>query len=126
MSAEEFTDDGELTYKGWRRALREGVLLGQRCADCDAVTATPKAACASCGRRNVAVEELPTEGTVHSVTTIGVAPAGLDGGYSVAVVDLGDARILGRLEEAAEIGESVSLSGIVELDGMPGPVFGVE
>ena len=42
-------------------------------------------------------------------------PEGIDErGYRVAVVDLGAARVLGRLDGAAEIGDAVALAGHVE------------
>lgn len=118
-----YLDDGALCHAGWTRALEDGDLLGQRCGACGATTATPKAACVRCGGRDLSVERLPTAGTVHSVTTIGVAPEGLDGGYDVAVVDLGPARILGRVDGTADIGDAVTLDGTVTADGGRAPRF---
>ena len=120
---DDYLDDGTLRYAGWTRALRDGTLLGQRCADCGATTATPKAACVRCGGRALAVEELPREGSVMSVTTIGVAPEGVEPGYDVAVIDLGPARILGRISEHVRMDEEVALSGTIETDRGPAPLF---
>lgn len=110
---ESFLDDDGLTARAWARALRAGVLLGQRCPACEHVTAAPKAACARCGERDLAVESLPTAGEVYSQTTIAVAPEGFEGPYRVGLVDLGEARVLGRLPADADIGEEVSLAGVV-------------
>lgn len=120
---EAFLEDGVLTASAWARALRDGVLLGQRCGSCGHVTAAPKAACASCGERALSVEALPASGEVFSHTTIAVPPDGFAGPYRVGIVDLGEARVLGRVPDDAAIGEEVSLAGIVEDDQRVAPRF---
>lgn len=120
---ETFLDEGALTAAAWGHALREGLLLGQRCEACDHLTAAPKAACARCGDRTLTVEALPTTGVVYTQTTIAVAPAGFEAPYRVGIVQLGDARVLGRIPDEAEIGDSVSLNGMVELDERVAPRF---
>lgn len=122
-STEAYLDDGRLTAKAWARALEEGVLLGQRCGDCGHTTAAPKAACARCGARSLAVEALTTTGEVYTQTTIAVVPEGFDGPYRVGIVDLGDSRVLGRLPDEAEIGDEVSLAGVVWADDRAAPRF---
>lgn len=114
-----------LTYDDWAEAVREGELVGLECDDCGNVTGTPKAACTDCGSRSLSRVTLPDEGTVYSETTVAVAPIGFDGGYKVGIVQVGDARVLGRLEEDAEIGDEVALSGVFEREGEdePAPVF---
>lgn len=118
-----FLEDGALTASGWARALRDGVLLGQRCGSCGHVTAAPKAACARCGERALAVEALPTTGEVYTQTTIAVVPERFEGPYRVGIVDLGEARVLGRIPEDADIGDAVSLAGVVEADDRVAPRF---
>jgi hypothetical protein len=56
------------------------------------------------------------ESVVYTETTINVPPAGIEERcYQVAIVNVGPARVLGRLDEAGvEIGESVVLAGYVE------------
>lgn len=120
---ESFIDDGELTAGAWTRALHEGVLLGQRCSACDNVTAAPKAACVRCGERGLGVEALPTAGEVYTHTTIEVPPERFEGPYRVAVVDLGEARVLGRVPLDAAIGDSVTLAGVHEIDERAAPRF---
>jgi uncharacterized OB-fold protein len=118
---------GTLTYADWATAVTEGRLLGQACGDCGHVAGTPKGACAHCGARELETVELPTEGEVYTETTINVPPEGFtERGYQVAVVQVGDARVMARLEPDAdaEIGEAVALSGHVDTDeGHPAPVF---
>lgn len=121
---DDYLDDGALTNDGWTRALREGTLLGQRCAACGAATAAPKAACARCGSRDLEPVELPTEGEVYSETTIAVPPAGFSGRYQVAIVSLGDAQVMAQIDGSVEIGDDVELQGIVESDERPAPLFG--
>lgn len=120
----EDTHEPPLTHDRWTRALRDGDLLGQRCRDCGHETAAPKAACARCGSRTLETVTLSTEGTVLTSTEIAVAPADFagDAPYDVAVVDLGPARVLVRLEDAVEIGESVEFVGALEGEE-PAPVF---
>lgn len=120
----DYLADGELTYEGWARALRAGTLLGQHCGDCGHATAAPKAACARCGNRDLAVVQLPTEGEVYAETTIEVVPAGFEGPYQVVVVSLGDARVMARVDGEVAIGDAVELHDVVEADGRPIPVFG--
>ena len=122
-AAAAYLEDGALTAAGWTRALREGLLLGQRCAVCDHVTAAPKAACVRCGGRDLSVEALPTEGEVYAETTIAVPPEGFEGQYRVGIVDLGEARVLGRLPDGADIGDTVALDGVVEADDRAAPRF---
>ncbi len=118
-----YLEDGALTASAWSRALRDGVLLGQRCSSCERVTAAPKAACVRCGGRELAVEALPTAGEVYSETTIAVPPAGFSGPYRVGLVDLGEARVLGRIPDDAGIGDDVSLAGVVKAEGRAAPRF---
>lgn len=114
---------GKLSYTDWKEALREGELIGQKCADCGNVTGAPKAACPDCGSRDVSTTTLPKEGTVYSETTVAVAPEGFEGGYKVGIVQVGEARVLGRLDEDAEIGDEVAFVDVFEHEGEPAPVF---
>jgi uncharacterized OB-fold protein len=125
MSVEAYLEDGELTHRAWSAALREDVLLGERCADCDHVTAAPKVACARCGSRDTAVIELQTEGTVYAETTVFVAPAAFSDAepYGVALIDIGDARIMAHIDGDVDIYDHVEFSGIVDEDGSPAALF---
>lgn len=109
-----------ITYEDWQAALARGELLGVECR-CGAVTATPKRVCPACGSRELTARALPTTGTVDSETRIEVPPAGHEPGV-VAVVDLGPARVLGRVETAVAIGDRVALTD-TPADGRPAPVF---
>lgn len=122
-SSEAIRDTASLGYDGWREALEAGTLVGVRCRACGHVSATPKRACPDCRTRDLDAVELPDRGTVHSETTINVAPEGFEGPYQVAVVILGEARLLVRIDGSVEIGETVEFSGTVEESGDPGPVF---
>lgn len=113
----------ELTYGDWRAGLEEGTLLGLECASCGHRTASPKAACIACGARDLDTVTLPTDGIVHSETTIAVAPTGFEGPYQVAIVDLGDVRLLARIDGEADIGDSVTFAGGTDDSTHPAPVF---
>jgi uncharacterized OB-fold protein len=120
----------QLTYAAWRAALNEGRLLGQACDSCTNIQGTPKGACPHCGSRNIETVELPTHGEVYTETTVTVPPAGVEErGYQVAIVQLGEARVMGRIDAGRDdtqvaIGESVELTGyITGEDGDPAPLF---
>jgi len=120
------SDLPELTHRTWSEALRSGRLLGQACPDCGHVAGAPKAACAQCGSRAVETVELPTTGEVYTETTVMVPPEGVEeGGYQVAIVEVGKARVMGRIEgEAVGIGDELRLAGYVTGErGDPGPLF---
>ncbi|MGA9400626.1 Zn-ribbon domain-containing OB-fold protein [Haladaptatus sp.] len=125
MSSEDGDNVPALTYADWRAYLKAGDLVGLECESCGTVTATPKRACVECGDRNLDTHTLPNVGVVHSETTITVPPVGFEGPYQVAVVDLGDTKILGRIggDEEVNIGTTVECTDTVELDGMPAPMF---
>jgi uncharacterized OB-fold protein len=122
-SRETREDDERLTHREWAEALEGGTLMGQECQECGHVTGAPKAACAQCGSRAIETTELDTEGEVYTVTTIGVPPAGFEGEYQVALIDLGAGRVLARIDGSVEIGEEVRFAEAIEADGHPAPVF---
>lgn len=115
----------DLTYDDWASALEEGRLLGQKCPDCGHGGGAPTGACPHCGSRDLRTVELPREGEVYSETTIAVPPASFgEEPYQVAIVQVGDARVMGRLEDRTDIGRPVELAGFVDTDdGHPAPVF---
>lgn len=125
MSVQTYLEDESLTHETWKRALEDGVLLGEECADCGHVTTAPKAACVRCGGRETETVELPTAGEVYTRTTIHVAPVPFDGDgpYDVALVDVGDARIMAQISEAVDIGDAVELDGVVDHEKGTGPLF---
>ena len=115
----------DLSYDEWADAVREGRLLGLACS-CGHTNGSPTAACPHCGSRDLERVDLPTEGVVHTETTIQVPPETFETrGYQVVVIEVGDARVMGRVEEPpVEIGDRVTLAGtIAEDDDHPAPVF---
>ena len=115
-----------LTHAEWSTALRDGRLLGLHCEDCGATQGTPKAACPDCGSRNLETVELSTEGVVYTETTVNVPPEGIKKrGYQIGIVEVGDARVLGRLAgDGLAIGDEVALSGHIEDEkGYAAPLF---
>lgn len=117
--------EDSLDHESWENALTEGTLLGLRCGECGYVTTTPKAACTRCSSRSVSVVELPDTGTVYTKTTIEVAPEEHGSGYQIALVDLGEARLLGRIADGdhVEIDDEVELAGTYEHAGDTAAVF---
>jgi hypothetical protein len=119
-----------LTYAAWTRGLKEGRLLGQACGECGNVLGTPKGACPHCGSRGLETVELPTSGEVYTETTVMVPPVGVEErGYQVAVVQVGEARVMARIDAGDDdarvaIGDTVDLTGYVTGEGSdPAPLF---
>jgi len=119
-------EENRLNHERWEKALTEGVVLGLHCEDCEYVTATPKAACVRCGSHDLAVIALPETGTVYSKTTIEVAPDEQGSGYQIVLVDLGDARLLGRIADGnrVAIGDNIELEDTRTYAGDVAAVFG--
>jgi hypothetical protein len=120
----EYLQEGRLKHRGWSRALQAGILLGQECDACGHVTGAPKAACTRCGSEHVSPTQLPQTGEVFAETTVHVPPEQFDGPYQVALVNLGDAQVMARVENGTGIGDAVTLKGAIEEDRYPGPLFG--
>lgn len=112
-----------LGYAEWCAALRDGALLGLACSDCDRVYGTPVSVCDSCGSRDLETVQFPTTGDVYTETTVHVPPVAFDGPYQVGLVEIGEARVMGRLQGDVEIGDAVELIDVIDHDGDPAPVF---
>ena len=113
----------DLTFNDWQDALEDGNLLGHECLNCNHVSGLPRGACDRCGSRDLSVVELPKAGEVYSETEVYVAPEGFEGGYGLAIISLGDARVLGRIDGDIEIGDEVIFSEVFSGTGDPAPVF---
>ncbi|MFB6185882.1 MAG: Zn-ribbon domain-containing OB-fold protein [Halobacteriaceae archaeon] len=116
-------DHDQLTFKQWKKALVDGILVGQECQECGFTTGTPKQACVECSSRDLQTITLPTTGTVHSETTINISPSGFDHSYQVGVIDLGEARVLGRINGEVSIGDEVSFTEGKRFRDEVAPVF---
>ncbi|MFC7131588.1 MULTISPECIES: Zn-ribbon domain-containing OB-fold protein [Salinibaculum] len=107
------------------RALRDGVLLGQECADCGHGTGTAAAACSHCGSRDTTAVVLPEDGEIYTETRINVPPPAFEGPYTVAIVELSDGtRLTAHIESDVSVGDAVSFQGTIAEDIRPAPVFG--
>lgn len=121
---EDAVEEHTMSYDRWKRALKDGRILGQVCQDCGAVTASYKIVCAHCGSRDIETTSLPTTGEVFTETTIYTPPSQFDGTYQVAIISLGEARVMAHIEGEVEIGDQVELQGTISLEDDVGPVFG--
>lgn len=121
---ERYVEAERLDHRTWKRALGDGVLLGQECRECEQRTAVPKAVCSRCGASDLAPVELPTSGEVITETTIEVPPEEFEGPHQVAIIDLGRCRVMAGIDGAVEIGDDVELVGTLERDDEPGLLFG--
>lgn len=123
VSSIEGTANDNLTYTKWKEALSNGIILGQECYECGHTTAAPKAACARCGCLSLETINLPVKGTVFTKTSLNVTPVNFDNSYDVAIVSLGNARIMVHLGTEVAIGDEVEFSTVIETDSRVAPVF---
>ena len=78
---------------GFWRALRDGVLLLQHCADCGHVQYYQQAVCRRCGGQNLVHRPASGRGKVHSFSVVHRAPGPAfkaDVPYAVLLVDLAE------------------------------------
>ena len=99
--------------------LKNGYLMGSRCASCGYTTFPPRANCPKCMSDEFEYQEWSGQGQLLTYTKISAAPTGFQdiGEYVVGVVDLTEG---GRL--VAWFGESISESEIpsgMELQVVP-------
>jgi len=100
-------------------------LPAYRCA-CGKLYAARPYACSACGGAEVQAVEIEGEGTLHTFTTIRMAPPAMaaEAPYHLALVEFpGGLRVLGRLEVPAA--DALAIGAAVEVDriGSRGPVF---
>ena len=72
------------------RHLKDGRLMGSRCAACEHLSFPPRADCPACRHGEFAYAEMTGQGTVVTYTTIAAAPAGFEDEvpFTVGVIDL--------------------------------------
>jgi uncharacterized OB-fold protein len=74
------------------RHLKNGRLVGTKCAECGATTFPPRADCAECMSPQFEFVDVSGKGTLHTFTTIVAAPTGFEhlAPYVLGLVDLDD------------------------------------
>ncbi|MGH3097435.1 MAG: Zn-ribbon domain-containing OB-fold protein [Streptosporangiales bacterium] len=99
-----------------------GRLVGGRCAACGTVTWPRRAACPRCVSGDVADANLPTQGTLVTVTTVWVPVEGIEPPYTLGLVRLGGAEVFAHirgLDDAARVPVPV----VLRLDREASPPF---
>ena len=130
-----------LTYADYEAGIKEGRLLGLRCAACDKITCHPMPVCQWCGGRTLKRTELSGEGELETFTVIRVPSEGFedDTPYIPCLVKTKEGpSVVGRLDYDTEratqelLGKQVKMSGAYtykgdKFSGGPRtcPVFGV-
>ncbi len=130
-----------LTYAEYEEGLRNGRLLGLRCASCGGITCHPMPVCQWCGRRVLKRIELSGEGELTTFTVIRVPSEGFeeDAPYIPCLVKTKEGPcVVGRLDYNTEnamqelIGKQVKMKGSYTYEGdkysggaHTCPVFGV-
>ncbi len=119
--AEELAAEGTgLSYADYEAGIKEGKLLGLRCASCNRMTCHPMSVCQWCGSRDLERAELSGEGELETFTVIRVPSEGFedDAPYIPCLVKTTEGPcVVGRLEYDPEratqdlLGKRVRLSG---------------
>jgi uncharacterized OB-fold protein len=88
-------------------------LRGTRCPTCGTVAFPGRAVCGGCGCRTLEPAELSGRGRVHAFTSVRTPPAGFDGPYLAAVIDLDEGpRVFAMLTaEPADPADPADLGG---------------
>ncbi len=90
------------------RHLKDGRLMGSRCAGCGHLSFPPRADCEACRHGEFEYAEMSGEGTVVTYTRIEAAPAGFEDEvpFTVGVIDLSETgRLLAWFGETIPEGE---------------------
>jgi hypothetical protein len=109
-----------VTYADYETGLKEGRLVGLRCAACQKVTCYPMPVCQWCGGRELERLELSGEGELETFTVIRVASEGFeeDAPFIPCLVKLAEgASVVGRLEYDPEHATQDLLGKLVKLKG---------
>jgi len=115
-----------LTYADYEDGLKDGKLLGLKCAACGGITCHPMPVCQWCSDRHLEKVELSGEGEVTTFTVIRVASEGFedDVPYIPCLVKTKEGPcVIGRLDMEVEratqevIGTQVKLDGISTYNG---------
>jgi len=95
--------------EGFARHLKDGRLMGSKCAACGEVSFPPRADCPACRHGEFTYTEMSGKGTVVTFTRIDAAPAGFEDvtPFTVGVIDLEET---GRL--LAWFGETIAEADI--------------
>ena len=100
----------------WRNALGEGRLLLQRARGSGSIVFPPRLAEPGSGQDDLEWIEASGLGTVYSVTMIGRKPPAAP--YNVVLVDLDEgARLMSRVEGAAEVAIGLRVRATIDLSG---------
>ena len=115
-----------LTYADYEAGMKEGKLLGLRCARCHKITCHPMPVCQWCGSRKLERTELSGEGELETFTVIRIPSEGFedDAPYIPCLVKTKEGPcVIGRLdydpEQATQdlLGKKVKLSGAYTFKG---------
>ena len=116
----EYKEYTVLSLAEYEEGLRNGKLLGLRCASCGGITCHPMPVCQWCGGRSLARAELCGEGELMTFTVIRVPSEGFEEGapYIPCLVKTKEGPcVVGRLDYDTEsatqelIGKQVKMSG---------------
>jgi uncharacterized protein len=76
------------SYEMFKQGLKEGKLLGLKCADCGELIFPAQAVCPACSGSSLDVNSFSPKGEIRTFTVVHVGPAGFKAPYVVAMVEL--------------------------------------
>jgi len=115
-----------LTYAEYEEGIKEGKLIGLRCASCKKITCHPMPVCQWCSGRSLERMELSGEGELTTFTVIRVPPEGFeaDAPYIPCLVKTKEGPcVVGRLDYDTEratqelIGKQVKMNSAYTYEG---------
>jgi uncharacterized OB-fold protein len=86
----------------WRRAHEYLMLRGLKCRRCGRIIYPPKRACPFCGSRDLEEITLPRKGRIVTYTVINVPIEGFPKPTTIAVADLGGAKVMAQVIEGTD------------------------
>ena len=84
--------------------LEKGKVMTSQCKNCKATFFPPRADCCQCLSSDMQWREVSGRGVLVSYSQLKFAPIGFEGDlpYSIAVLDYGDFRVFGRIDNALD------------------------
>ncbi len=117
------------THRFWQ-GLAEGRIRATRCGTCGSIYFPPQDDCPRCMASGLEWVDLPKRGTIEAFTKVYARPQGYEhfDPYIVAIVGVGDARIIGWLmgvedERNVRVGMDVEVDVVEVGPGKLVPVF---
>lgn len=120
--------DYPLTVIQFRKALKDGKLLGVKCNHCENYILPPKKVCSMCDSEKLETIEFSRDGTIKTGTVIYVTPKGYPKPTVVVIVELDEgpwvtANLINWDPEKGSIMEIIGCKGKIDYKDVPAHEF---